>query len=275
MSDSSIALKPVIEEPSKPIPASNASSSSAGVDRERLQLAEDVREPEADEADVPLLDDRLHVLGALGHVCHAAGPYTGPGAAAIDVWPKLPAASARPFGPRFGKGAARRGAAKGISGRRRRLRSSPPVRLPCPGRDRAGICPRPRARPSAIALSTSALRPAGVAMSSPTRTSRFGPMRPTDLTAASVWQTAHDCANRSRPFCCAALRWTPPARHRGLVAAVEGQHERRDRQAEGEQRPPRRASPGACPPSIPRAASASCRRASPRRTRRGRAGPRR
>ena len=31
MSDSSIALKPVIEEPSKPIPASNASSSSAAL----------------------------------------------------------------------------------------------------------------------------------------------------------------------------------------------------------------------------------------------------
>ncbi len=31
MSDSSIALKPVIEEPSNPIPASNASSSSAAL----------------------------------------------------------------------------------------------------------------------------------------------------------------------------------------------------------------------------------------------------
>ena len=31
MSDSSIALKPVIEEPSKPIPPSNASSSSAAL----------------------------------------------------------------------------------------------------------------------------------------------------------------------------------------------------------------------------------------------------
>src|SRR5271166_3198906 len=31
MSDSSIALKPVIDEPSKPIPASNASSSSAAL----------------------------------------------------------------------------------------------------------------------------------------------------------------------------------------------------------------------------------------------------
>ena len=31
MSDSSIALKPVIEDPSKPMPASNASSSSAAL----------------------------------------------------------------------------------------------------------------------------------------------------------------------------------------------------------------------------------------------------
>ncbi len=52
MSDSSIGLKPVIEDPSKPIPPSKASSSSDGVDREALELTEHVREPQADEADV-------------------------------------------------------------------------------------------------------------------------------------------------------------------------------------------------------------------------------
>ena len=77
MSDSSIALKPVIELPSKPIPASNASSQLGGVDRERLQLAEDVGEPEADEADLVLLHERVHVRGGLRHVgllCHPGGP---------------------------------------------------------------------------------------------------------------------------------------------------------------------------------------------------------
>ena len=36
-----------------------------GVDRERLQLPEDVGEPEADEADLTLGDDRLDILGGL------------------------------------------------------------------------------------------------------------------------------------------------------------------------------------------------------------------
>ncbi len=45
-----------------------------------------------------------------------------------------------------------------------------------PWKSSAGICPRPRARPSAIALSTSALRPATVGIDSPKRLSRFGPI---------------------------------------------------------------------------------------------------
>ena len=97
MSDSSIALKPVIEEPSKPMPASNASSSSADVDRERLQLPEDVREPEADEADLALLHERLDVLRGLRPIrCHPAGPYRWPPPPAIDVWPNMPAPRTRP-----------------------------------------------------------------------------------------------------------------------------------------------------------------------------------
>ena len=75
MSDSSMALKPVIELPSKPMPPSNASSSSPALMRERLQLAQDVREPEADEADAALLDERLDVVLGLRAVVvgHGAG----------------------------------------------------------------------------------------------------------------------------------------------------------------------------------------------------------
>ena len=68
-----------------------------GVDRERLQLAEDVGEPEADEADFVLEDECLHVLRRLGLILHRAdlrrcSPHGG-----IDVWPR-----ARP-GPRNGR----------------------------------------------------------------------------------------------------------------------------------------------------------------------------
>ena len=63
MSDSSIALKPVIEEPSKPIPPSNASASSVALIENAFRLPEDVGEPQADEADVALRGGRDHVLG--------------------------------------------------------------------------------------------------------------------------------------------------------------------------------------------------------------------
>ena len=53
-----------------------------GVDRERLQLPEDVGEPEADEADAALLDERLDVLGVLGWSAMARGSLDGPGRAA-------------------------------------------------------------------------------------------------------------------------------------------------------------------------------------------------
>jgi hypothetical protein len=46
----------------------------AGVDRKALQLAEDVGEPEADEADVVFLDERDDVSGAAGLLCHASLP---------------------------------------------------------------------------------------------------------------------------------------------------------------------------------------------------------
>ena len=38
---------------------------SRRVDREALELAEDVREPEADEANVVILDEGLYVVGGL------------------------------------------------------------------------------------------------------------------------------------------------------------------------------------------------------------------
>ena len=62
MSDSSIALKPVIDEPSKPMPSSSAPSISLGRDREALQMPLDVREPEQDELDALVLDPLEHVL---------------------------------------------------------------------------------------------------------------------------------------------------------------------------------------------------------------------
>ena len=70
MSDSSIALKPVIEEPSKPMPPSKASSSSSGLIEKLFSWPEDVREPEPDEADVAVLDERLDVVGGLRLVGH-------------------------------------------------------------------------------------------------------------------------------------------------------------------------------------------------------------
>ena len=55
MSDSSIALKPVIDEPSKPIPSSSAPSTSRGRDREALQVPLEIREPEQHELDASRL----------------------------------------------------------------------------------------------------------------------------------------------------------------------------------------------------------------------------
>ena len=99
-------------------------------------------------------------------------------------------------------------------------------------------------------------------------------MRPTDLTAASVWQTAQERANSSRPFCSSALRCTPPTATLALWSPLNASTSAGHRQAEGEQRRRRRASPGAGRPSIrcaaPRGRRAA-RRASRRRTRRGRA----
>ena len=56
MSDSSIRLKPVIDEPSKPMPSVERALELLAADREALQLAVDVREPEADELDPVLVD---------------------------------------------------------------------------------------------------------------------------------------------------------------------------------------------------------------------------
>ncbi len=56
MSDSSMALKPVIDEPSKPIPSSSALLDLGGRDREALQVTLEVGEPQEDEVDALLLD---------------------------------------------------------------------------------------------------------------------------------------------------------------------------------------------------------------------------
>ena len=262
MSDSSIALKPVIEEPSKPMPASKRVVELGRVDRERLQLAEDVGEPEADEADVALGDDRLYVLRGLGMLLgHGSRPYSrAPGGPRIDVWPNAAALA-------------------GLSGRRRPPRSRRRLRLPCPGRA-APASARGRARGlRAIAFSTSALRPAGVrdviADANVEVRTRCGR---SDCDAASVWQTTQEWANSSRPLVCAAGEVDPARGFAGLVFAVVRQHQRGHQPARRRTARRLRAyAPGAARPSIrrvpaPRAARAG-RRASPRRTRTGRGKP--
>ena len=62
MSDSSIALKPVIDEPSKPMPSSSAPSDLADRDREALQMPLEIGEPEKHVVDARLLDRREHPL---------------------------------------------------------------------------------------------------------------------------------------------------------------------------------------------------------------------
>ncbi len=86
MSDSSIGLKPVIDEPSKPIPPSNASSSSEELIEKLLQLTEDVGEPEADEAHVPDRRPSLMTSSAL------VGGLSG-----IDGLPERLAGEAAPY----------------------------------------------------------------------------------------------------------------------------------------------------------------------------------
>ena len=74
------------------MPPSNASSSSAALIEKRLQLAEDVGEPEADEADVALLDERLDVVGGLWAGRPWRGPYVNAGrGASLDRRSRLSA----------------------------------------------------------------------------------------------------------------------------------------------------------------------------------------
>ena len=60
-------LKPSMAEPSKVMPSSRAFSSSAGVMAEDFGDAEDVGEPELDEADGALLDRPEHVFALSLH----------------------------------------------------------------------------------------------------------------------------------------------------------------------------------------------------------------
>src|SRR5947207_1818806 len=69
-----------------------------GVDREGLQLAEDVGEPQPDEADPPLVDDRLDVFGALRPVIPVHGRETSQPAAATR-WTGGPASVQPAVGP--------------------------------------------------------------------------------------------------------------------------------------------------------------------------------
>ena len=62
MSDSSIALKPVIEEPVEAHPVVERALELLQRDGKALQVALDVREPGVDELDVLVLDLHQHAL---------------------------------------------------------------------------------------------------------------------------------------------------------------------------------------------------------------------
>ena len=74
MSDSSIALKPVIEEPSKPIPPSNASSSSAALIENDFSCPRMSVNQKRMKRMLVLLDERLDVLDGARLVGHGPGP---------------------------------------------------------------------------------------------------------------------------------------------------------------------------------------------------------
>jgi hypothetical protein len=84
-SDSSIRLNPVIEAPSKPTPVVERAAQLVAADRERLQLPEDVGEPEADELDVLFVDATEHVLRARLLVAIRVPSFARGGAAASDA----------------------------------------------------------------------------------------------------------------------------------------------------------------------------------------------
>ena len=170
------------------------------------------------------------------------------------------------------RAAGRSRAAAPVSDLRRRPRSFATSSASLPWYSSAGICPRPRARPSVIAFSARApCVPARWRCHR--RRARRGSgrcARPTS-TAASVWQTMHARANSSRPFCFrrSGARRRPP---RSPCLAVECEHERGHDQAEREHHHD---------PSVTRrwpsfdsvcsdGARRAARRASPRRTRRSR-----
>ena len=71
MSDSSIALKPVIEEPSKPMPPSKASSSSAALIENDFSWPRMSVNQKRMKRISALLDERLDVVGGHRLVGHA------------------------------------------------------------------------------------------------------------------------------------------------------------------------------------------------------------
>ena len=73
------------------------------VDREGLQLAQDVREPKADEADVASWTSAFTSSAVFGSSGIDAGPYWWPARAAIDDWPNRSLASRADRTPAIGQ----------------------------------------------------------------------------------------------------------------------------------------------------------------------------
>ena len=121
-----------------------------------------------------------------------------------------------------------------VSGRRRPRRSARRLRLPCPGRA-APASGRGRARDLRRSRSARApcARPRWGCLAE--RTSRFGPMRPTELTAASVWQNDARVREQFAPLLLLGGQVHADGDAR-LVLGVGREHERRHDQAEDEQR---------------------------------------
>ena len=165
-----------------------------------------------------------------------------------------------------------------LSGRRRRPRSWRRPALPCPGRA-APASARGRARGLRRSRFQHERLAPGAASRCRRRRGRRGWGRCARRTSspASVWQTAHERANSSRPFCCSAVRCTPPTATLALWLALNAST------IAGTARPNANSTTmpsvtSRCPRLLRCAAPAARRagrRASRRRRRRGRAGPRR
>ena len=113
-----------------------------------------------------------------------------------------------------------------LSDPRRPPRSQRPLRLPCPGRAARASVRGPGRDLRRSRSHTSALRPAAVEMSSPTRTSRFGPTRPTALDGRKRVTERARVGEQFPPALLFGVQMHAADRHARLVRRVGGEHER-------------------------------------------------